>query len=74
MSTKANLRPNVIDFDAVDSSGCHSEEVIHFSWHSGYQLYQPPWLSGFRFVCSVNPKRLIYFDTYSSFGENLEYC
>ena len=34
--TSANLCSNMIHFDAVDFSECHSEEVISFFWRSVY--------------------------------------
>ena len=35
-SIKADLCPNMINFDGVDFSECRSEEVISFFWHSVY--------------------------------------
>ena len=37
-SIKAYLCPNMINFDAVDFSECHPEEVISFFWRSVYDF------------------------------------
>ena len=37
-SIKASLCPNIINFDSVDFSGRHPEEVISFFWRSVYVM------------------------------------